>query len=167
MTDPDLSPEAARAQDEALYPHKRIWRLKSEFRPLLWAYSHVWKRQAGLADVSRGGSPMEALEEAEDPIFAKIAEIDAERDRLRAALTASQARAERAEAEVRAWGQLTQQTSLEAVIAQAREEAIREAAAIAAPPLAHRTGKPGAWRQLRARIAEDILALLNAEGGEG
>ena len=51
----------------------------------------------------------------------------------------------------------------EAAAAQAREEALREAAAIAAPPLAHRTGKPGIWRQRRAQIAEDILAVLNSE----
>lgn len=38
-------------------------------------------------------------------------------------------------------------------------EAVEEAALIADAPLQHRKGRPGAWRQRRAKIAAAIRAL--------
>ena len=40
-----------------------------------------------------------------------------------------------------------------------RAMVVEECAQIADPPLMHRKGKPGLWRQRRAKIAEDIRAL--------
>lgn len=40
----------------------------------------------------------------------------------------------------------------------AYNQGIEDAAKIADPPLAHRVGKPGAWRLLRTRIADQIRA---------
>jgi hypothetical protein len=47
---------------------------------------------------------------------------------------------------------------------QARNAVIEECARVADPPLMHRKGKPGLWRQRRAQIAADIRALAHSNG---
>jgi hypothetical protein len=49
-------------------------------------------------------------------------------------------------------------------VAQARAQAVEDAAKVADPPLMHRKGKPGLWRRRRAAIAAAIRALAQSEG---
>jgi hypothetical protein len=49
-------------------------------------------------------------------------------------------------------------------VAQARAQAVEDAAKVADPPLMHRKGKPGLWRRRRAAIAAEIRTLAQPEG---